>query len=74
MEYWPADLKFPHLKELYYAYNNVKDETLLIPAVVQNLDLNYLVITGNPFAANLQNSTLELLLFEKTMGELVNEN
>jgi hypothetical protein len=36
----------------------------------------YLVITGNPFATNLQNSTLEILLAERTSrgGQLVNES
>jgi hypothetical protein len=48
----------------------------LIQAVIQNLSLVYLVITGNPFATNLQNSTLEILLAERTSrgGQLVNES
>jgi hypothetical protein len=48
----------------------------LIPAVVQNLSLVYLVITGNPFAAHLENSTLEILLAERHSrgGMLINES
>jgi hypothetical protein len=58
-------VSFPHLKELYFAFNAVEDETDLIPAVLQNLNLTYLVITGNPFAINLENSTLEIILAER---------
>ena len=76
LEGWNATVAFPHLKELYFAFNQVDDETDLIPAVVQNENLTYLVITGNPFAINLENSTLEILLAERYSrgGQLVNEN
>lgn len=50
-------------------------ESDLIQAIVQNPTLTYLVITGNPFALNLKNSTLEILLAERNSrgGKLVNE-
>ena len=76
MEGWNATVAFPQLKELYFAFNQVEDETDLIPAVVQNQNLIYLVITGNPFSINLENSTLEILLAERYSrgGQLVNEH
>ena len=51
-------------------------ESDLIQAVVQTPTLTYLVITGNPFALNLTNSTLEILLAERNSrgGKLINEN
>jgi Leucine-rich repeat (LRR) protein len=76
LEAWHATVSFPHLKELYFAFNAVEDETDLIPAVLQNLNLTYLVITGNPFAINLENSTLEIILAERYSkgGQLINEH
>ena len=76
LEGWNATVAFPQLKELYFAFNQVEDETDLIPAVVQNQNLTYLVITGNPFSINLENSTLEILLAERYSrgGQLVNEH
>lgn len=76
MEAWHASVSFPQLTELYFAFNLVNDESALIPAVTQNQTLTFLVITGNPFAVNLQNSTLEILLAERYSrgGQLVNES
>jgi Leucine-rich repeat (LRR) protein len=34
LEGWNATVAFPQLKELYFAFNQVEDETDLIPAVV----------------------------------------
>lgn len=75
-EGWHGTVQFPCLEELYFAFNVIQDETALIPAVVQNPTLVYLVITGNPFATLLQNSTLEILLAERHSrgGMLVNES
>jgi hypothetical protein len=41
-----------------------------------NPNLTFLVITGNPFAINLQNSTLEILLADRfgRAGQLINES
>lgn len=63
------------LKELYFAFNLVQNESQLIPAVTTNKSLTYLVITGNPFAVNQQHNALEVLFAEKYSrgGELVNE-
>lgn len=52
----------------------MNEESSLIPAVTQNPSLTFLVITGNPFAVNLQNSTLEILLAERRNGQLINES
>lgn len=41
---------FPHLEELYFAFNEVPEEEKLFYAVSQLPALRYLVITGNPFA------------------------
>ena len=46
---------FPHLEELYFAFNEVSHEEKLFYAVAQLPSLKYLVITGNPFA--LQQTT-----------------
>jgi len=63
------------LKELYFAFNLVQNESQLIPAVTTNMSLTYLVITGNPFAVNQQYDALEVLFAEKYSrgGELINE-
>ena len=75
LEAWHATKKFPMLKELYFAFNLVQNESQLIPAVTTNKSLTYLVITGNPFAVNQQHDALEVLLAERYSrgGELVNE-
>jgi len=52
-EAWHGENRFPKLEELYFAFNAVPEEAFLIPAVVQNPTLVYLVVTGNPFATQL---------------------
>ena len=47
---------FPHLEELYFAFNEVPHEEKLFYAVAQLPSLKYLVITGNPFALQQQTS------------------
>ena len=41
---------FPHLVELYFAFNEVPSEEKLFYAATELPSLRYLVITGNPFA------------------------
>ena len=45
---------FPHLEELYFAFNEVMLEEKLFYPVSQLPALRYLVITGNPFALQQQ--------------------
>ena len=68
---------FPYLEELNFGFNVVQNEAGLLWPVGQLRTLNYVVITGNPFAiaADLHLSTkkLEHALSLK-QGQLVNES
>lgn len=76
LEGWSASVEFPALVELYFAFNQVENESALTAAVIQNPKLTFLVITGNPFAINLAHSELEILLAERYSrgGQLINES
>jgi hypothetical protein len=75
LEAWHASVSFPHLTELYFAFNMVNEESALAPSITQNPNLTFLVITGNPFATVLpEPSELEDLLSERKNGQLINES
>jgi Leucine-rich repeat (LRR) protein len=76
LEAWHGTKKFPNLIELYFAFNQVQEEEALLPALETNPNLSIFVITGNPFAANLTESILEKILYDKfgSQGQLINES
>jgi Leucine-rich repeat (LRR) protein len=76
LEAWHGTKKFPNLIELYFAFNQVQEEQALLPALETNPNLSIFVITGNPFAANLTESILEKILYDKfgSQGQLINES
>jgi hypothetical protein len=68
---------FPYLEELNFAFNLVTSETGLMYPLSNYQSLNYLIITGNPFAiAADQHMTTKKLEMQMNMknGQLVNDS
>lgn len=68
LDSWSGTVSFPHLTELYFAFNSVQKEDDLRPALVYNLNVALLVVTGNPFAQNNDTSHLQKILSDRFNG------